>query len=58
MNLQTLRLYRIAYGHSLMILVDSDMVSSYDFVRCSETAHLLGSFNGPEPGGTESMIKK
>ena len=22
------------------------------------TEELLGSFNGPEPGGTESMIKK
>jgi len=40
-NLQTLRLYCIGYddGHSLVILVDSNRMSSYDFVGCSETSH-------------------
>ena len=40
-NLQTFRLYRIRFDHSLMILVDSNLMSSYDFVRYSETSRCI-----------------
>ena len=39
MNLQMLRLYWIGFNYSLLILVDSIIVGSSDFVRYSETSH-------------------